>query len=140
MHDTQQLPLTGAQAGIWFAQQLDPDNPIYNTGEYVEINGAIDVNIFKTALERVLMEAASLHARFEEGADGPKQIINPPFEAAIDVIDVSSEADPKEAALRLMQTDLAEPVDMAAGPLFRDILFQAGPERFSGISAFTTLR
>ncbi|UHC63916.1 non-ribosomal peptide synthetase [Bacillus sp. FCW2] len=130
MHDTQQLPLTGAQAGIWFAQQLDPDNPIYNTGEYVEINGAIDVNIFKTALERVLTEAASLHARFEEGADGPKQIINPPFEAAIDVIDVSSEADPKQAALRLMQTDLAEPVDMAAGPLFRDILFQAGPERF----------
>ncbi len=58
MHDTQQLPLTGAQAGIWFAQQLDPDNPIYNTGEYVEINGAIDVNIFKTALERVLTEAA----------------------------------------------------------------------------------
>lgn len=81
MHDTQQSPLTGAQAGIWFARRLDPDNPIYNTGEYVEINGAIDVNIFKTALERVLTEAASLHARFEEGADGPKQIINPPFEA-----------------------------------------------------------
>lgn len=130
MHETQQLPLTGAQAGIWFAQRLDPDNPIYNTGEYVEINGTIDVNIFKTAVERVLTEAASLHARFTEGTDGPRQIINPSCEVAIDVMDVSAEPDPMQAALRIMQSDLAEPVDMAAGPLFRDILFEAGPERF----------
>lgn len=43
MHDTQQLPLTGAQAGIWFAQQLDPDNPIYNTGEYVDDTQGFDL-------------------------------------------------------------------------------------------------
>ncbi|MCC9024348.1 amino acid adenylation domain-containing protein [Bacillus nakamurai] len=130
MHDTQQLPLTGAQAGIWFAQQLDPDNPIYNTGEYIEINGIIDVQLFETALERVLTEAASLHARFGEDMDGPWQIINPSPEITLDVIDVSAEADPKQAALRLMQVDLAEPVDITSGPLFREVLFKAGPERF----------
>ena len=26
--------LSSAQSGMWFAQQLDPLNPIYNTGEY----------------------------------------------------------------------------------------------------------
>ncbi|MBT2574895.1 amino acid adenylation domain-containing protein [Bacillus sp. ISL-51] len=130
MHDTQQLPLTGAQAGIWFAQQLDPDNPIYNTGEYIEINGTIDVQLFETALGRVLTEAASLHARFGEDMDGPWQIINPSPQITLDVIDVSAEADPKQAALSLMQADLAEPVDITCGPLFREILFKAGPERF----------
>ena len=33
------LPLSAAQAGIWFAQALDRANPIYNTSEYVEIHG-----------------------------------------------------------------------------------------------------
>lgn len=27
------LPLTAAQTGMWFAQQLDPQNPIYKCGE-----------------------------------------------------------------------------------------------------------
>ncbi|WDZ73333.1 hypothetical protein PWW31_07780 [Vibrio harveyi] len=31
----QLLPLTDAQAGIWFAQLRDPKNPIYKTGEYL---------------------------------------------------------------------------------------------------------
>ena len=40
--------LSGAQSGIWFATELEPDNPIYNTGEYIEINGIINIDYFKT--------------------------------------------------------------------------------------------
>lgn len=49
MPDTKDLQysLTGAQTGIWFAQQLDPDNPIYNTAEYIEINGPVNIALLK---------------------------------------------------------------------------------------------
>lgn len=31
------VPLTEAQEGLWYAQQLDPRNPIFNTGHYTNI-------------------------------------------------------------------------------------------------------
>ncbi|MEU7598967.1 hypothetical protein AB0B79_39095, partial [Streptomyces sp. NPDC039022] len=41
-------PLSSAQRGIWFAQQLDPDSPSYHTAEYVEIEGPLDLPAFET--------------------------------------------------------------------------------------------
>ena len=72
---TMRHTLTGAQSGIWYAQQLDPSNPMYNTGEYVEINGAIDPVTFEKALRKVIQEAETLHVLFQEDGDGPWQVI-----------------------------------------------------------------
>ncbi|MFO3789451.1 amino acid adenylation domain-containing protein [Bacillus mojavensis] len=132
MPDTKDLQysLTGAQSGIWFAQQLDPDNPIYNTAEYIEINGPIDISLFEEALRHVIKEAESLHVRFGEDMDGPWQMMNPSPDVQLQVIDVSSEPNPEKTALNWMKADLAKPVDLQHDPLFREALFKAGPQRF----------
>ncbi|UML52043.1 non-ribosomal peptide synthetase DhbF [Bacillus subtilis] len=132
MPDTKDLQysLTGAQTGIWFAQQLDPDNPIYNTAEYIEINGQINIALFEEALRHVIKEAESLHVRFGENMDGPWQMINPSPDVQLHVIDVSSEPDPEKTALNWMKADLAKPVDLGYDPLFNEALFIAGPDRF----------
>ncbi|MCY7853703.1 non-ribosomal peptide synthetase DhbF [Bacillus spizizenii] len=132
MPDTKDLQysLTGAQTGIWFAQQLDPDNPIYNTAEYIEINGPINIALFEEALRHVIKEAESLHVRFGENMDGPWQMINPSPDVQLHVIDVSSEPDPEKTALNWMKADLAKPVDLGYDPLFNEALFIAGPDRF----------
>ena len=46
------IPLTAAQAGIWYAQQLDPENPVFNAAEYLEIRGSLDATLFEGALRR----------------------------------------------------------------------------------------
>ncbi|MFH7815591.1 non-ribosomal peptide synthetase DhbF [Bacillus subtilis] len=132
MPDTKDLQysLTGAQTGIWFAQQLDPDNPIYNTADYIEINGPINIALFEEALRHVIKEAESLHVRFGENMDGPWQMINPSPDVQLHVIDVSSEPDPEKTALNWMKADLAKPVDLGYAPLFNEALFIAGPDRF----------
>ncbi|EME07691.1 D-alanine--poly(phosphoribitol) ligase, subunit 1 [Bacillus subtilis MB73/2] len=132
MPDTKDLQysLTGAQTGIWFAQQLDPDNPIYNTAEYIEINGPVNIALFEEALRHVIKEAESLHVRFGENMDGPWQMINPSPDVQLHVIDVSSEPDPEKTALNWMKADLAKPVDLGYAPLFNEALFIAGPDRF----------
>ncbi|QHM19370.1 Dimodular nonribosomal peptide synthase [Bacillus subtilis] len=132
MPDTKDLQysLTGAQTGIWFAQQLDPDNPIYNTAEYIEINGPLNIALFEEALRHVIKEAESLHVRFGENMDGPWQMINPSPDVQLHVIDVSSEPDPEKTALNWMKADLAKPVDLGYDPLFNEALFIAGPDRF----------
>ncbi|WP_276730918.1 non-ribosomal peptide synthetase [Bacillus sp. (in: firmicutes)] len=132
MPDTKDLQysLTGAQTGIWFAQQLDPGNPIYNTAEYIEINGPINIALFEEALRHVIKEAESLHVRFGENMDGPWQMINPSPDVQLHVIDVSSEPEPEKTALNWMKADLAKPVDLGNDPLFNEALFIAGPDRF----------
>ncbi|MCY7857777.1 amino acid adenylation domain-containing protein [Bacillus sonorensis] len=123
-------PLTGAQAGIWYAQQLDPQNPIYNTAEYVEISGPIDHHLFEKALCRVIEEADALHARFGEDEDGPWQVIDRSTDFPFHFIDVSSETDPRKAAEAWMRADLARPINLSSGPLFTEALFKAAPELY----------
>ncbi|AXM89914.1 non-ribosomal peptide synthetase [Anoxybacillus ayderensis G10] len=130
MNQRLRLPLSGAQAGIWFAQQLDPANPIYNTGEYVEIHGPVDPARFEQALRHVLVQAESLHAQFGEDENGPWQIIDPSPDFPFYFIDVSTAANPESEALFWMKKDLSKPVDLKCDPLFTEALFKLSDQRF----------
>src|SRR5712691_4529399 len=62
-HDEDALPLSTAQLGIWFAQQIAPSSPAYNIGEYIEIHGSIDPLLFEQALRKVVIEVEALRVR-----------------------------------------------------------------------------
>jgi nonribosomal peptide synthetase DhbF len=126
------LPLSAAQREIWFAeQQINRSNRVYNAGEYLDIHGPIDPWIFEAALRQVIGETDALHARFVETDDGPRQLLQPLGEWALPVLDVSNDPDPSSAAHAWMTADLAQPMDLARGPLFRYALIKVGPERFT---------
>ncbi len=88
-------PLSAAQREIWFAQQIDPSSPAYNIGEYLEIEGSLDVALFERALRQVVAETGALHVDIIEHADGPRQVIRD-ASRMVDAasVDVSAEADP----------------------------------------------
>ncbi|WP_144611303.1 non-ribosomal peptide synthetase DhbF [Bacillus cereus] len=121
--------LSSAQTGMWFAQQLDPLNPIYNTGEYVEINGNINQDIFELAVRKVVMEAEALHVRFEEDEIGPWQVIEE-LQFQMHFIDVRKEENSEEAAKVWMKNDLSMPVDLKKDTLFTEALIQVENNRF----------
>src|SRR5690606_6208135 len=70
-------PLTEAQEGLWYAQALDPENPILNTGQYLDLRGSLDLPALQEALARTIAEAQALHLRFRMGEDGPEQWLSP---------------------------------------------------------------
>ncbi len=124
------LPLSSAQSGIWFAQQIDPSGATFNIGEYVEIDGHIDALLFERALQRIVAESESLRAGIVEQAGEVAQVISNPSAFSVPVIDVSAEPDPRAAAERWMKSDLARPFDLTSGPLFGFALFKASPSRY----------
>ena len=67
---------------------------------------------------------------FIEEDDGPRQVIDPPSESSISLLDVSAELDPQAAAEAWMKADLAKPFDLLHRPLFCFVLFKAAPDRF----------
>ncbi|MDI5790743.1 condensation domain-containing protein [Bacillus licheniformis] len=69
-------PLSGAQAGIWFAQQLDPEIRSTIQLNTLKLKARL-IRSFRKALRHVIKEAESFHARFGEDQDGPWQEIVP---------------------------------------------------------------
>ena len=63
-------PLTPAQTGLWYAQQLDPGNPSFNTGHALWLQGPLDVAAFAEAANQAAHEAQALCLRFGLRADG----------------------------------------------------------------------
>ncbi|MFJ3517039.1 amino acid adenylation domain-containing protein [Streptomyces sp. NPDC090131] len=129
---SQRLPLTGAQTGVWYGQRLDPDSPVYNVGQYVEIDGPLDAGLFVTALRQAVAESEALTARFAEGPDGePYQVTwsGPAAGPLVAVLDHTSQDDPYGTALSLMRADMARPVDPVRDSLYLFTLHRIGPDR-----------
>ncbi|MFJ1749548.1 amino acid adenylation domain-containing protein [Streptomyces sp. NPDC088116] len=132
----QPLPLTGAQAGVWFAQQVDPESPIFRAAEYLEIHGPVDPVCFERALHQVFSEADALHIRFLDTEHGPRQILGDPVDWRLRVIDVSGEPDPRRAAEEWMGRDLRRHMDLTVSPLFTYALFRVSAERWFWYHAY----
>ncbi|GAA4613441.1 non-ribosomal peptide synthetase DhbF [Saccharopolyspora hordei] len=127
------MPLSAAQAGIWFAQQLDRGNPIFNTAERVEVHGPVDPERFAAALRRAVAETEALRVRVcaEEAELG--QVIEEPAEFELPVVDCTTAADPESRAHAWMRADLREPVDLTRGQdgrLWSAALFKLGEQRW----------
>ncbi|MFI6497350.1 amino acid adenylation domain-containing protein [Nonomuraea typhae] len=123
------LPLSRAQSGLWFAQRLDPDNPIFNAAEYVEITGELDPALLVQAIDRVMDETDVLRVRFEAEGESVRQRIAGASPYRAQIVDVSDAADPHEEALRRMHADLAEPADPTGDGLVRQVVFAIGEDR-----------
>ncbi|GLU50313.1 non-ribosomal peptide synthetase [Nocardiopsis ansamitocini] len=124
------LPLTAAQTGLWYAQQLDPANPVYAIAEYIEIEGPLDVATFRAAVRRAVLETDAIHLRFGEEDGRPWQQVDRPDDWQLTVVDLTGETDPAEAARAWMRDDLAQPLDVHGGALFAEVLFSLGPEHY----------
>ncbi|WP_371495283.1 amino acid adenylation domain-containing protein [Kitasatospora sp. NBC_00374] len=126
--------LTAAQAGVLAAQRIDPDNPAYNVGQYVELDGPLDTALLERALRRTLAEADGLHIRLVE-LDG--RTVQRPAGFDQDAwrlprLDTRGAADPEQAAVALVRDQLAVPAVLEgdqAGPLTGALLVRTGEQR-----------
>ncbi|MBT2505639.1 amino acid adenylation domain-containing protein, partial [Streptomyces sp. ISL-98] len=127
--DDRRLPLSAAQYDIWLAQRIGDPSPVYNSGEFVEIDGPVDGPMFETALRQAVAEAEGLNVRILEDADGPHQVAAAP-EWSLAVLDLSSSPDPEAEAHAWMRDELAVPADPTAAPLFAYALFKISDDRY----------
>lgn len=123
------VPLTEAQEGIWYAQRIDPGNPIFNTGQYVDIRGRVDVEALQGAVSQALAEADALSIRVVEGPDGPVQVVDESPGAALEVVDLRGAGNPEAEALEWMHLDLGTPLDPSTDRLVAERLYVLSPDR-----------
>ncbi|MEU8827325.1 amino acid adenylation domain-containing protein [Streptomyces sp. NPDC048636] len=125
------LPLTTGQREIWFIEQLEPpESTTFRVGEYLEIQGAIDPEIFERALRRAVAEAEPYNVRVGEDNGVPWQALDPVTDWELPKPDVSGEPEPRAAAERWMRHDLATRLRLGDHPAFSFALLKLGPECF----------
>ena len=122
--------LTAEQLGIWHHQRLHPESPLYNLGEYLEIDGALDIVIFEDALRRVIGEVDAFHLRIYDDGEIVWQYIDKSGGWPLHVIDFSAQADPRAAAHEWMRTDMLRPFDLREWPVFAEALLKLAPDLF----------
>ncbi|MFZ2528005.1 MAG: amino acid adenylation domain-containing protein, partial [Rhodococcus sp. (in: high G+C Gram-positive bacteria)] len=124
------LPLTRAQSGVWFAQQLAPDNPIFNTSECIELRGDVDLVSAAQAIRLAADESEVLVAGFEALPDGT--VVQYPGTrtlAAPPIVDLRAETDPWQAARDWMTRDLARVIDPVADLCVRAAVLRLDDDR-----------
>ncbi|MEV6786321.1 condensation domain-containing protein, partial [Streptomyces sp. NPDC051098] len=125
------LPLTAAQREIWIAEQrLGRGNRVFRVGEYLEIQGGVDPQLFAQALRLVVAEAEALHVRFVEELGEVRQALQEPADWPFAVTDLSAEPDPEQAARDWMDTAVARPMNLTEDPLFEYALLKLSADRF----------
>ncbi|MYS64137.1 hypothetical protein GTW66_08555 [Streptomyces sp. SID5473] len=116
--DTGLRELTAAQRGIWYAQQLAPDDTVLNVAEYLEIDGGADPRLFARAVRAAVADVDAYRLRFTVADGEPRQYTEPAADVPVQLVDVSAEPEPRAAAEAWMRTELRRPVDPRSGPLF----------------------
>jgi amino acid adenylation domain-containing protein/non-ribosomal peptide synthase protein (TIGR01720 family) len=119
------LPLSAGQFDIWFDEQLSGGNLAYNTAGYLDIRGPLDVEVFRAAVARLILEAECTRTRFVEIDGEPGQVVEPLAELPFELLDVSGTAE----ALAWIDADLARPFTLTEFPLFRLALLKLDDQR-----------
>ena len=83
------LPLSFAQQRLWFLDQLEPDNPLYNIPLAVRLSGALDVESLKRALNEIIQRHEVLRTRYSWKTTCPVQVIADEVKIDVPIADLS---------------------------------------------------
>ena len=123
-HTQQTFLLTEAQEGIWYAQRLDPLNPIVNTAHCTDFMGQVELSLLVKAINQTLREADALSLRLIDTADGPRQYLDPSYCPSLEVIDLRHHADALAVSAQAMQADYLTAIDPTQTPLASQRLYR----------------
>ncbi len=120
------FPLSFSQQRLWFLDRLESDSPFYNVPAAVEIKGRLDVPVLTRCLSEIIRRHEVLRSRFGVRDTQPVQIVEPPPQLNIPVIDLQLIPPQQrwERALHLARTEASQPFDLSSPHLVRLSLLQ----------------
>ncbi|HEY6802398.1 MAG TPA: non-ribosomal peptide synthase/polyketide synthase [Pyrinomonadaceae bacterium] len=122
--------LSFAQQRLWFIDQLEPNNPLYNNPLAVRMRGKLNRGALARTLSEIVRRHEVLRTTFKKVGGEPRQIVHPAQAVTIPVIDLCGlENSRRELELQhLAQLEAGAPFDFTRDSLLRMKLVKTGPE------------
>ena len=119
----QPLALSFPQQRLWFIDQLETGNSLYNINKALRLRGPLDAARLNGAVQSIAARHEMLRTRFVDLDGQPVQLIAP----AIDIpfrLEVLTAADQEAELDRLIRIETEKAFDLSRGPLLRVTLFR----------------
>jgi len=124
------LPLSFAQARLWFLNQYEPESPAYHIPLAIRLRGDLDLEALEAALTEIVRRHEALRTTFRATEGDPVQVVVPPSPLSLPVDDLGSvpEEQRRARAQELAEAEARHPFDLAAAPPLRARLLRLAPD------------
>ncbi|MFN6501577.1 MAG: amino acid adenylation domain-containing protein [Nostoc sp. DedQUE01] len=122
-------PLSFAQQGLWFINQLTPDSPTYNIPIIITFQGCVNLTALQDSLNEIIKRHEALRTSFTVVDGQPVQVINQALPLTLDIEDLRSLSQGESAgrtlreriqqAQSLAREFAQQPFDLSAQSLVR---------------------
>ncbi|WDD36942.1 amino acid adenylation domain-containing protein (plasmid) [Nostoc sp. UHCC 0926] len=114
-------PLSFAQQGLWFINQLTPDSPTYNIPIVISLKGCINLAVLQDSLNEIIRRHEVLRTSFVVVDGQPAQVINqvPPLTLAVKDLRSLSDSERTQEAQRLATEFAQQLFDLSDQSLLR---------------------
>ncbi len=124
------FPLSFAQQRLWFLDQLDPGNHIYNEASAIRLTGTFNAIALSQSFDEIIRRHEVLRTTFSTEEGQPVQVIAPQLRLQISLVDLT-EFDEGARETELKQLAVAEalrPFDLSSAPFMRVTLVRMSNE------------
>ncbi len=120
------LPLSFAQQRLWFLDQLEGENCVYNVPFFWQIKGFLNINALEQAIRAIVQRHEVLRTSFSIVDESPIQVIHAHPQLTMQVLDWRqlTEENQLSRATQLATKELQQPFDLSNPPLLRLKLLQ----------------
>ena len=116
------LPLSFAQQRLWLVHQMATESRVYHQGLGFRLTGELDPEALRRAVRELVRRHAVFRTRFVDRDGMPGQVIDPPREVALPVIDLSGVAAREEVLRDIVRDETRRLFDLGSGVLLRVLL------------------
>ena len=109
------MQLTLPQQDIYFEQLLFPDEPIYNIGAKIEIDGALNIEIFNKAYVALINSHDAYRSVITKNNEDVSISLVNGQKSELGFVDFSKSSNPIEEANTYMQKEFTKPFDLLSG-------------------------
>ncbi|WP_341528317.1 amino acid adenylation domain-containing protein [Nostoc sp. UHCC 0302] len=122
----QHLPLSFAQQRLWFIDQLEGENCVYNVPFFWQIRGCLKISALEKAIAEIVQRHEVLRTSFSVVDESPIQVIHAHPQLKMQVLDWRklTEADQLSKAQQLAAEELQQSFDLSNPLLLRVKLLQ----------------
>src|SRR6266571_3820567 len=122
------FPMSFAQQRLWFLDQFEPGNTLYNIVWPIRLRGHLNVEALQRSLDEIVARHEVLRATFRAIDDQPVQVISPWLTIPLVPKNLSGlSEDQREVEIqRLADAEAKIPISLQTGPMLRALLARLG--------------
>ncbi|HXV80924.1 MAG TPA: condensation domain-containing protein, partial [Candidatus Binatia bacterium] len=125
-------PLSFGQERLWFLDQLDPGNSVYNICRAQRLKGPLDTAALERSLHEIVRHHEILRTIFPAVDGRPVQIVKPILTLRLPLFDLQQVISTSREAetTRIINEEARYAFNLSSGPLFRVALLRLAREEY----------